>query len=1145
MLSLTRIFLHNWHRFHHHLIDVEDSLYLAGHNGSGKSSVLDALQVVLVADLQKIRFNSSAQERSARDLDSYVRGRIGEHHYLRPGNTVAYVALEFTDEQNTSNHLALGACIEASATRPAERSYFILSEKLAPEMFVPGGRPLPRRELKQLLGRGRRGARVFTQVGEYRDEMLNRLGGLNERFFDLFLRALTFQPIRDIRQFVEQWLLEEQPLEVETLKRVVERLTQLRLTTEQVEAQTVALQAIVDRQFEVLRLRQRHAEYILLAARLQRVAAEKRVAELERRQARLKDRIAAGMAELAGLQASLKGSREALREAEVRLHSSDVVRRRDELQKQIQDASREASVIVERRAALWRELRREAHALRSMLETSFFETAEVASLSALVNVVSTLDDNAPPPDSLGGLLAAALPALDRAHESAREAEFRLRQESETLRERAAVLKRELEALRQSGRPSYPEQVERFRDLLAPVIGERPLLLCELLEIPDERWQNAIEATLGQRRFNVVVLPEQFEAALEALDHARGREHLYDVGLLDLARAQREGHSAREGSLALQVATDFRLLRAYLDHVLGDIITCESVAELRRHRRAVTPTVVLYSEWTARAIPPARYQPWFIGERARSSQIAAREREMDEVNSRLQTLTPALARAASRVTALKGSRDALLSLNQRLDAPLDERGWLEEISECEAELKTLDASGVAALGVEVERLKHLVAGEEEAKDNLTAQVGGWRIEAEQLARERQTAQRDFEGREFQWRELCAQHSEAVVNASAEMLAQRLAQFDGATQDARGLTQSAQDVASPPALNDIIRNTETAARNFSTRAANEGERLLQEATAYNLRFQFAAAAGNAEETRYGDELQRLAATELPRYKEQVAAAQREAEEELREHVLHKLREQITGARLQLERINDALDRLEFRGERYRFRSQPAEESRDFYDLIIEAPQHLGGSSLYESKFYEDHRATFDRFYEILIRAPRSDMEQAERERLVDYRRYLDYDIEVTHPDGRTSRLSKIVNQTSGGETQTPFYLTIAASFVQLYRIGERTGRPTIRLVVFDEAFSKMDQDRIGATLELFQDFDLQIVTATPLERCEYLVPKICTSLVLTSVGDHVLVEPYRNYESRLEAFRARRTSAEGANVAEASALDHVAELSSGSV
>ena len=48
---------------------------------------------------------------------------------------------------------------------------------------------------------------------------------------------------------------------------------------------------------------------------------------------------------------------------------------------------------------------------------------------------------------------------------------------------------------------------------------------------------------------------------------------------------------------------------------------------------------------------------------------------------------------------------------------------------------------------------------------------------------------------------------------------------------------------------------------------------------------------------------------------------------------------------------------------------------------------------------------------------------------------------------------------------------------------------------------------------QHFGLQIITATPLERCEYIVPKLCTSLVLTRVGDRVLIEPYRNYAARL--------------------------------
>lgn len=38
MIKLSRIFLYHWHRFDWHVLDVQDSLYLAGHNGSGKSS---------------------------------------------------------------------------------------------------------------------------------------------------------------------------------------------------------------------------------------------------------------------------------------------------------------------------------------------------------------------------------------------------------------------------------------------------------------------------------------------------------------------------------------------------------------------------------------------------------------------------------------------------------------------------------------------------------------------------------------------------------------------------------------------------------------------------------------------------------------------------------------------------------------------------------------------------------------------------------------------------------------------------------------------------------------------------------------------------------------------------------------------------
>lgn len=1082
-LSLTRIFLHNWHRFSHHLIDVEDSLYLAGHNGSGKSSVLDAIQLVLIADQTRIRYNSSAQERSARTLDSYVRGKIGEDRYLRPGNTAAYVALEFGFGDA---HTTLGVCVEAAEGQSPERTFFILPEPIDPALFVPNGRPQSRRELRQAL-RGRRGARPYDQVGEYQADMLNRLGGLNERFLDLFLRALTFQPIRDINSFVEQWLLDARPLDVDALQKVVERLGQLHITAREVQEKISALHTIVEQQAEVRGWRDRHAEYTLLAAFLRVEEARRRAAELSDKRMALVADIARAEAACAETAAARRGADVALLEAEVRLRQSDLVRRREELITQEAQLTRAADQIRAAYEALLNDLRREARELATRRAD-----AGLSSLAPLLDAIASLAPNAPPNGTLADLLENAVAELDIELEQAQKAQFAADQQIEQTVAQRERLEHDLAQLRKGTKALRDDNVERLRELLTPIVGERPPLLCDLLEIPDERWQNAVEAMLGGRRFNIIVPPQVFDAALRELDRARETERLYDVGLVDLARARGDGKRALPGSLAQQVRPRSKLLQFYIDTVLGDIICCRTVDELRQYRRAVTPEVVLYGEYTVRAVHPRTYTPWYIGARAQRSQIEARERELHEVLQELLALEPRARELRARVALLRRGRN-LSNLRQRLDAPLDDRPLRAEITAMQAELQSLDMSRVVVLEREVARLKDLAERERSAEQRAIEERARFAERLPRLEEDIRHAQAEQSEREQQTEATRARFRQAIP-AAEERLAERLAQ---------------------PDITESLRNAENTARNYETRAANELQRLIETASAYNTRFQFAAMAADIDEQRYAGELDRLSSTELPRYAERIAQAQTEAEEELREHVLHRLREQIIQARQKLAWINDALEHLTFHGDRYRFRAQPSEDARHYYELINDS-QLLGGGSLFESDFYQRHKASFDEFYERLTRTPQSDAERREQERLIDYRRYLNYDIEVTQSGGQVSRLSRIMGQTSGGETQTPFYLTIAASFVQLYRIGERNSRPTIRLVAFDEAFSKMDQDRIGATLDLFQQFGLQIITATPLERCEYLVPKMCTSLVLSALGDGVLVEPYRNYAARLEHY-----------------------------
>jgi len=125
----------------------------------------------------------------------------------------------------------------------------------------------------------------------------------------------------------------------------------------------------------------------------------------------------------------------------------------------------------------------------------------------------------------------------------------------------------------------------------------------------------------------------------------------------------------------------------------------------------------------------------------------------------------------------------------------------------------------------------------------------------------------------------------------------------------------------------------------------------------------------------------------------------------------------------------------------------------------------------------------------------------EEYTDYRKYLDYDIIVENKTGNSQRFSKIYGEKSGGETQTPFYVAIAASFVQLYKLGD-----TIRIIMFDEAFDKMDDNRIASMMDFLNHQDFQIILATPPAKVEVIGEKVDTILMAMRDGTTSIIEEY---------------------------------------
>ena len=169
------------------------------------------------------------------------------------------------------------------------------------------------------------------------------------------------------------------------------------------------------------------------------------------------------------------------------------------------------------------------------------------------------------------------------------------------------------------------------------------------------------------------------------------------------------------------------------------------------------------------------------------------------------------------------------------------------------------------------------------------------------------------------------------------------------------------------------------------------------------------------------------------------------------------------------------------------------------MITAETNMEGFNLWTAEFEAQYKDEMSDLFDKLM--TRDDKGQKIVEEYTDYRSYLDYDIEIHKKDGTFQRFSDIYGEKSGSETQVPYYVAIAASFYQLYRYGN-----SVRLMLLDEAFDKMDDERIASMMDFFNGLNLQVILATPPAKIEIIGEKVDTVLACIREGQTSIVEEY---------------------------------------
>ena len=115
----------------------------------------------------------------------------------------------------------------------------------------------------------------------------------------------------------------------------------------------------------------------------------------------------------------------------------------------------------------------------------------------------------------------------------------------------------------------------------------------------------------------------------------------------------------------------------------------------------------------------------------------------------------------------------------------------------------------------------------------------------------------------------------------------------------------------------------------------------------------------------------------------------------------------------------------------------------------------------------------------------------EQYVDYRNYLTFSmyekVEDENGNIRKNAVDDMAGRDSGGEGQNPKYVALLAGFAMLYM--QQTNRDSkIRLVLLDEAFSKMDKERSEVCLRYARELELQLIVCVPDERLQSLIRNV---------------------------------------------------------
>lgn len=1095
MKKLKKILLINWLYFSKQLIEVGDINFITGKNGSGKSTIIDALQIVLLGETNARNFNQAASDKSQRTLNGYLRADMDENFAgNRKGKDfTSLIACEFVDDLQGTQFTA-GAAFDCRSDGTNVDHFFLYPGGIPQDCFVVHGVALSytdfRKRLREEYGVK---AELYDTQKQYRTSLLAKWNVHTPQVMRMMKRAVSFKPITDIQSFITENIcdVQERP-DIEAMQQNIRDYQRHEQLAQRQEEKLEALKEISADFREMQQAIERYRQQSFLVSWAKKEDLEGRIHKLRLDEKSYEEEILQAEQAYEHLSEEIEEKERRKNELTVACAQSEVFREEERLHTSKSTLENEQKRLVE---ALHRdslEIKREALKVDALCDKVLAMEPKVEMEALAGAALETQEAYAPFASCDETVFSGSLQLFEKAQESterfleaARTAAYQAEVQLEAYRHQLDEKKALLVGLQHAKKP-YPKGLHQLQKELRMGLEQqygnqvRVDILADVLEIPEkeDRWRGAVEGYLNTQKFYLLVEPACYQDALRLFDELKQQYHERSFGLVDIGKLrEREEINPRTDSLAQKIETENELARSYIDYLLGRVICCDRVEELRNYRRSITAEGMVYQGYVARPLRKQWMEDAFIGQRAIEIQMQRLQQEIREIEAQIMCLQPVCQTLSS-----KKMNEPLLSRYFIQSTVVQRQGdYLRNLEICK-ELDKIE-----------EDLSHLdIFWLDEQRNRILT------IETEITEMRRQGEnQKEKQGN---LREKVRQLEEEILPD----LYQKLAHEEDCLQDEFS-PEFIEKIGRPRYEQELTRLQKASAvcKNFSNRLVqteNEREtaqkKLWQTRREYVTTFRpcsFQVEVMDNEE--YAAEQARLEESELPKYRSKIKAARESAMEQFQNDFLAKLKSSIDQVQDQVKSLNKALKQAQFGTDQYLFRVDRNPDYADYYDMIMAPELMEGDAGLFALPFQQKYGPLIEELFRRLstsddtqINAKKQSELQENIQRYTDFRTYLKFDLETTDQNGAKQLLSQTLNKKSGGEVQTPFYIAVLASFAQLYQVNNLSTQAnnTVRLVVFDEAFNKMDSERIVESVRLLRKMGLQAIICTPPDKIADIMP-----------------------------------------------------------